>query len=112
MPSVEAFYFLFFLIRYFLHLHFQCYAKSPSYPPLPIHSHFLALAFPCTEAYKVCKTNGPSVEAFLDFNEVLESDKRFPGHSFPIKDSTKGNHTLNHMEGLESQEAVLGHYCT
>jgi hypothetical protein len=28
-------------------------------PPTPPHSHFLALAFPCTEAYKVCKTNGP-----------------------------------------------------
>jgi hypothetical protein len=30
-------------------------------PPtsLPTHSHFLALAFPCTEAYKVCKSNGP-----------------------------------------------------
>jgi hypothetical protein len=27
--------------------------------PLHIHSHFLALVFPCTEAYKVCKTNGP-----------------------------------------------------
>jgi hypothetical protein len=26
---------------------------------LPTHSHFLALAFPCTGAYKVCKTNGP-----------------------------------------------------
>jgi hypothetical protein len=25
--------------------------------PLPTHSHFLALVFPCTEAYKVCKTN-------------------------------------------------------
>jgi hypothetical protein len=25
-------------------------------PLLPTHSHFLALAFPCTEAYKVCKT--------------------------------------------------------
>jgi hypothetical protein len=34
---------LFFLIRYFPHLHFQCYAKSPPYPhptPLPTHSHF------------------------------------------------------------------------
>jgi hypothetical protein len=28
-------------------------------PPLPTHSHFLALAFSCTEAYKVCKTKGP-----------------------------------------------------
>ena len=25
---------------------------------LPTHSHFLALAFPLTEAYKVCKTKG------------------------------------------------------
>jgi hypothetical protein len=53
--------FLFF-IRYFLHLYLQCYLKSPPYPPtttpLPTHSHFLALAFPYTEAYKVCKTKG------------------------------------------------------
>jgi hypothetical protein len=50
----------FFLIRYFLHLHFKCYPKSPPYPLtlLPTHSHFLALAFPCTETYKVCKTKG------------------------------------------------------
>jgi hypothetical protein len=27
--------------------------------PLPTHSHFLTLTFPCTEAYKVCTTNGP-----------------------------------------------------
>jgi hypothetical protein len=28
--------YFFFLIRYFLHLHFQCYPKSPPYtPPLP-----------------------------------------------------------------------------
>jgi hypothetical protein len=26
----------FFLIRYFLHLHFQCYPKSHPYPPLPL----------------------------------------------------------------------------
>jgi hypothetical protein len=53
----------FFLIRYFLHLHFQCYPKSPPYPPpttpLPTHSHFLALVFPCTGAYKLCMSNGP-----------------------------------------------------
>jgi hypothetical protein len=54
---------LFFLIRYLFHLHFQCYSKSPPRTPPPTppptHSHFLALAFPCTEAYKVCMTNGP-----------------------------------------------------
>ena len=58
---VFPFFHFLFLIRYFLHLHFQCYPKSPLYPPptpLSTHSHFLALAFPCTEADKVC-TNGP-----------------------------------------------------
>jgi hypothetical protein len=56
------FIFLFFFIMYFPQLHFQCYPKSPPYPPptfLPTHSHFLALAFLCTEAYKVCMSNGP-----------------------------------------------------
>jgi hypothetical protein len=37
--------------------------KSPIHSPdsasLPTHSHFLALAFLCTGAYKVCKTRGP-----------------------------------------------------
>ena len=33
----------------------------PSLRPatLPTHSHFLALAVPCIEAYKVCDTKGP-----------------------------------------------------
>ena len=33
---------------------------SPRPASLTIHSHFLALAFPCTGAYKVCKTKGAS----------------------------------------------------
>jgi hypothetical protein len=32
---------------------------SPHPAPLPTHFHFLALAFPCTGAYKVYKTKGP-----------------------------------------------------
>jgi hypothetical protein len=61
-------FFLFLLIRYFLHLHFQCYPKSPPKisPLLPPHSYFLALAFPCTEAYKVCKTDGPVFPLMAD----------------------------------------------
>jgi hypothetical protein len=51
------------LIGYLFQLHFQCCPRSPSHtpPPTPLHthSHFLALAFPCIEAYKVCTTNGP-----------------------------------------------------
>jgi hypothetical protein len=31
----------------------------PHTAPLPTHSHFLALVFPCNGAYKVCKTKGP-----------------------------------------------------
>jgi hypothetical protein len=68
----RRFFFLFlkkFFIRYFPHLHFQCYSKSPLYPPptpLPTHSPFLALAFPCTEAYKVCKSNGPLFPVMAD----------------------------------------------
>jgi hypothetical protein len=57
------FHFFPFFIRYLAHLHFQCYTKSPPYPPtptpLPTHFPFLALAFPCTGAYKVCVSNGP-----------------------------------------------------
>jgi hypothetical protein len=44
-------FFINIFIRYFPHLHFQCCPKSPPYPPptlLTTHSHFLALAFPCT----------------------------------------------------------------
>jgi hypothetical protein len=33
--------------------------KVPHKAPPPTHFHFLALAFSCTEAYKVCTTNGP-----------------------------------------------------
>jgi hypothetical protein len=59
-----------FFIRYLTHLHFQCYTKSPPYPPtptpLPTHSPFLALVFPCTGAYKVCKFNGPLFPVMAD----------------------------------------------
>jgi hypothetical protein len=36
-------------------------AQNSPIPPHPLspHSHILALAFPCTEAYKVYKTDGP-----------------------------------------------------
>jgi hypothetical protein len=64
------FIYLFFLIRYLAHLQFQCYTKSPPYPPtptpLPTHSPFLALAFPCTGAYKVCVSNGPLFPVMAD----------------------------------------------
>jgi hypothetical protein len=60
----------FFIIGYLFHLHFQCYPKSPPhappYTPPPTHSYFLALSFPCTEAYKVCTINGPLFPLLVD----------------------------------------------
>jgi hypothetical protein len=68
-PEIPSFFFPFF-IRYLAHLHFQFYTKSPPYPPtptpLPTHSPFLALVFPCTGAYKVCKSNGPLFPVMAD----------------------------------------------
>jgi hypothetical protein len=61
---------LFFFITYFPQLHFQCYPKSPPYPPphFPTHSFpfFLALAFPCTGAYTVCVSSGPLFPVMAD----------------------------------------------
>jgi hypothetical protein len=39
---------------------------SPRPAPLTTHSYFLALAFPCTGAYKVCKTKGPLLLMMAD----------------------------------------------
>jgi hypothetical protein len=38
----------------------------PTPPLLPTYSHFLALVFPCTGAYKVCKTKGPLFPLMAD----------------------------------------------
>jgi hypothetical protein len=38
----------------------------PPPTPLPTYSHFLALVFPCTGPYKVCKSNGPLFTVMAD----------------------------------------------
>jgi hypothetical protein len=51
----------FFLLGIFLIYISNAIPKVPHtlpHTPLPTHSHFLALAFPCTGAYKVCVSNG------------------------------------------------------
>jgi hypothetical protein len=69
-PTPTSFFFRFiFFITYFPQSQFQCYPKSPPQPaptPLPTHSHFLALAFPCTGAYNVCLSNGPLFPVMAD----------------------------------------------
>jgi hypothetical protein len=64
----------FFLFKYFLLRIFLNYISNaiPKVPhtlpttPLPTHSYFLALAFPCTGAYKVCVSNGPLFPVMAD----------------------------------------------
>jgi hypothetical protein len=63
--SLESIYFIYFfyLLHIFLNDISNAIPKVPhTLPPtsLPTHSHFfLALAFPCTGAYKVCVSDGP-----------------------------------------------------
>jgi hypothetical protein len=62
--------YLLFLLGIFLVYISNAIPKVPHIPPppnpLPTHSPVLALAFPCTEAYKVCKTNGPLFAVMAD----------------------------------------------
>jgi hypothetical protein len=61
MYSTIFSFFIYFLLGIFLIYISNAIPKVPhTFPPtpLPTHSHFLALAFPCTGAYKVCKSNG------------------------------------------------------
>ena len=51
-----------FLLHIFLNYISNATPKVPhtlNPTPLPTHSQFLALAFPCNGAYKVCMSNGP-----------------------------------------------------
>jgi hypothetical protein len=63
-------FFLIFLLGIFLIYISNAIPKVPhtlpSPTPLPTHSPFLALAFPCTGAYKVCMTNGPLFSVMAD----------------------------------------------
>jgi hypothetical protein len=55
-------FFLYFLLGIFLIYTSNAIPKVPhTLPstPLPTHSYFLSLTFPCTGAYKVYKSNGP-----------------------------------------------------
>jgi hypothetical protein len=63
MSEFEKFFFNFLLDIFFIYIS-NAIPKVPyilPHPaPLPTHSNFLALAFLCTGAYKVCKTKGLS----------------------------------------------------
>jgi hypothetical protein len=58
-----------FLLCIFLNYISNASPKVPHalpHSPLPTLSHFLALAFPCTGAYKVCVSNGPLFPVMAD----------------------------------------------
>jgi hypothetical protein len=64
-----SFFFSLFLLGIFLIYISNAIPKVPhTHPPnpLPTHSPFLALAFPCTGAYKVCKSKGPLFPVMAD----------------------------------------------
>jgi hypothetical protein len=60
----------FFLLGIFLVYIFNAIPKvhhtHPPPNPLPTHSTVLALGFPCTGAYTVCKSNGPLFAVMAD----------------------------------------------
>jgi hypothetical protein len=67
--SLLFFVFLIFLLGIFLIYIFNAIPEVPHiHPPnpLPTHSPFLALAFPCTGASKVGKSNGPLFAVMAD----------------------------------------------
>jgi hypothetical protein len=56
-------------IRYFPHLHFQCYPKSPPYPPLQLPYPLTPTFWPWRSpvlGHKVCKSNGPLFPVMAD----------------------------------------------
>jgi hypothetical protein len=56
-------------IMYFPQLHFQCYPKSPPYPPPNSPTHPFPLfgpGVPLYWAYKVCVSNGPLFPVMAD----------------------------------------------
>ena len=67
-------YFILLFLQFLLDIFsftFQMLSQKSSIPshhpaPLPTHSHFLALSFPCTGAYKVCNTKGPLFPMMAD----------------------------------------------
>jgi hypothetical protein len=65
----HEYFFFFILLGIFLIYISNAIPKVPhTLPPtpLPTHSHILALAFPCTGAYKVYKSNGPLFPVMAD----------------------------------------------
>jgi hypothetical protein len=67
--NVTTCYFFFLLDIFFIYIS-NAIPKVPYTllcpAPLPTHSRFLALAFPCTGAYKVCNTKGPLFPVMAD----------------------------------------------
>ena len=75
-------FFIYFLLGIFLIYISNVIPKVPH--SLPTHSHFLALAFPCTGAYKVCKPNQwASLSSDGRLGHLLihmQLEKRAPGY--------------------------------
>jgi hypothetical protein len=69
-PFFFFFYFYYIISSFTLQMLSQKSHIPPCPLPLPTHSHFLALVFPCTGAYKVCKTRGPLLPMMEELEKV------------------------------------------
>jgi hypothetical protein len=85
--SAGTFFFLIFFYYIFSSITFPMLSKKspiPSPPSLPTHSHFfLALAFPCTGAYKVCLSQWASLSSDGRLGHHLmhmQLESRAPGY--------------------------------
>jgi hypothetical protein len=67
-PSLFFLFFIFLLGIFLIYISNAIPKVPHTLPPTPLltHSHFLALALPCTGAYKVCKSNGPLFPVMAD----------------------------------------------
>jgi hypothetical protein len=75
-------YFYYFLLGIFLVYIFNAITKVPqTHPPnpLPTHCPFLALGFPCTGAYKVCKSSGPLFNSTREYLQLINNFGKVAG---------------------------------
>jgi hypothetical protein len=101
---------IFLLLHIFLNYISNAIPKVPhtlSPTSLPTHSYFLALAFPCTGAYKVCVSNGPLFPVMADikkdFNNSLKEIQENTAKELQVLKEKQEN-TIKQVEVLKEKQ--------
>jgi hypothetical protein len=82
-----------FFIRYFLHLHFKCYPKSPLYPPLP-----------CSPTHSF-SLSGPGIPLYWGIQSLLDQGTSLPN------DGQLGNLLLHMQLETRAMGVLVSSYC-